>query len=277
MKSILPPLFFLALSLTFLYGQNVTKDNPEMPPTAQQPDSVKLSRLQVICPAQFSNARMKLYLQQPVEVSTKGEPSHFRKVFTVQIPTTLDSIQPGYYLLEITKARYEARFLHVWLIPGETKTVYVKLRPLSRLKALLYSTVYPGNGQLYLKRKTPGYLFVGGFTLSLAGMLFAQVNLNERYDLYHKARVAYQVNEDPATMDDLYNDMKSKFDRMKSSERLRDTFLVSAGVVYALNLIDALMCFYRHQQPQQSPGVSFKGRIMSPNAATVGIVFRYSF
>ncbi len=118
----------------------------------------------------------------------------------------------------------------------------VKSEGHSPRKALIYSAVLPGLGQAYNRKywKIPIIYGLGGFTL---------YQVRQSHVDYVLFKDAYQRTQDSIPLDDLLPELEA---RRKTQENLfknfrdqartnRDMFIVYTGVVYMLNLVDAVV------------------------------------
>jgi len=89
------------------------------------------------------------------------------------------------------------------------------------------SLLYPGLGQLSQNKKTKGYSFLGGETISLIGLITSHF-------LTNSAHQKYLANRDISKMDELYNNYASLYS-------VRTGFIISSLGIWILSYIDATL------------------------------------
>jgi len=89
------------------------------------------------------------------------------------------------------------------------------------------SLLYPGLGQLSQNKKTKGYSFLGGETISLIGLITSHF-------LTNSAHQKYLDNRDISKMDELYNNYASLYSA-------RTGFIISSVGIWILSYIDATL------------------------------------
>jgi TolB-like protein len=95
----------------------------------------------------------------------------------------------------------------------------------SRSDALLRSVIFPGMGQLYNRQPAKGYGFAAAEVALLAGAAGFHLSGNAERRKYHGARTA--------------SDAAYYYTRASSRYQTRNWLLVGAGVVWAVNVVDA--------------------------------------
>jgi tetratricopeptide (TPR) repeat protein len=104
------------------------------------------------------------------------------------------------------------------------------------------STLLPGWGQIYGERTLRGYAFMGVELASLVTALYASRERDRAYDAYEEAR----ATSTPDRINALYDDYKSQ-------ERTRNTLLVVAGGIWALNILESML---------NDPSIAREDRVM---------------
>ena len=89
------------------------------------------------------------------------------------------------------------------------------------------SLLYPGLGQLFQQKRTKGYLFLGGETFSLLGLVGAHLLTNSAHQKYLANR---NINE----MDKLYNNYSFWY-------RTRTGFIITSIGIWIINYIDVTL------------------------------------
>jgi hypothetical protein len=134
---------------------------------------------------------------------------------------------------------------------GETRRLQMRLIPLRRRDAVLYSFVLAGLGENYVGRPLPGYLLtaaeIGGLLGGLAGQLAYDNHRSDYlvlYDAYRHAVSEEDVAATRAQAEKAWNDLRS-------AESLRNTgLLVAAGAV----VVGALDVWLRFPSVDIGPG-----------------------
>jgi hypothetical protein len=104
-------------------------------------------------------------------------------------------------------------------------------------RAVVYSMVCPGLGQIYNKKfwKVPLIYGVGG--------CFAYYSCYNqlKYTKFRNAYIANESNKNRALIDGKYYDYEILFNGMRYYERLRTLSVAGLGAVYLLQIIDAMV------------------------------------
>ena len=103
------------------------------------------------------------------------------------------------------------------------------------------SMIIPGFGQYHNKRYSKAVLF---FTATLAGgyMVYdSNKKADELIDDKEKLFVKYNASSDLNERNSLRLQMNTLVEEIDSKQKQRDMFMIGTGVVYALNVIDALV------------------------------------
>jgi hypothetical protein len=152
----------------------------------------------------------------------------------------LDSLYLGYYNLEIFKYGYEAKSVLLLLLPGKLKTYNFNLSPTKKSKAILFSTILAGTGQLYSQQKIKGNIYLYSESLALTSLLFTHYKF---INLAHEFRIKqrnYRLNKDLNRMDELYYQMEKKHNEAKNYKKVRNAIFIFYTILHLSNIIDII-------------------------------------
>lgn len=151
------------------------------------------------------------------------------------------SLPFGTYSLEATAPKYE-QFANKFSIQGQdTIHLNIRLKPKSKIKAIGYSSLIPGSGQLYLENGKRGNVFIFLSIGSVALMSYFSKSyienkhlMNQYRDDYKSARTAKEIN----LTKQLYQKQVSHVNDTR--EKLVVSIVV-VGSVWLANIIDVYL------------------------------------
>jgi hypothetical protein len=123
---------------------------------------------------------------------------------------------------------------------------FIRKSIISKNNALVLSLVYPGLGQITSGQRVKGVSLFLAETLSLIFAINAHENYNTKLKVY---------NNDLDTFNNIgskgrglytdavinYNDLKERSNKLDDLNMIRNTALITAGIVYAYNIFDSLV------------------------------------
>jgi hypothetical protein len=168
---------------------------------------------------------------------------------TGRTPYTITHFLRGRYRIRATKPGYEDwEKDYVFNGQGDDKLT-IKLAKKTRFKALWKSMYLPGSGQIYSDHRTQGAV-IGLMQFSAAGvLLYQQIKYNNALNDYNTALKNFQASQ--RTQDgqaDLIAQVVARKAVLDDAYEIRKNWLVVTGVIYAYNLLDAVIFFpsYHH-------------------------------
>jgi len=168
---------------------------------------------------------------------------------TGRTPYTVTHFLRGRYRLRATKRGYENwEKDYIFNGQGDDKLT-IKLAAKTRVKALWKSMYLPGSGQIYGDHRTSG-IVIGLAQFSAAGvLLYRQIKYSDALNDYNTALKKFQASQ--KTQDgqaDLIAQVVARKAVLDDADEIRKNWLVVTGVIYAYNLLDAVVFFpaYHH-------------------------------
>lgn len=160
-----------------------------------------------------------------------------------QIPLKRFKAEYGTHHLNIERAGYHPLEKDIIVQQEQMILNDINLLPKSRAFAFFSSTIIPGSGQFYAGEKSKGFL-LGLLTFGGAAYSYFsyQNYLNLKND-YLNSKDKYLANVDSGIMDDLRNDMNSKWDGYKKARDIRNISIAATAVLWAYNIFDAIVFF----------------------------------
>ncbi|MCB2200806.1 hypothetical protein KQI63_15480 [bacterium] len=128
-----------------------------------------------------------------------------------------------------------------------------------RLEGAKRSLVLPGWGQFYKGNREHGYAFLGTAALVGGGLVFSQIMMTDKRDEYH-------ASNDPEEASSLYDEYTSAWDT-------RNGLAWTLGIVWALNIADALW-FPPEVDVVPGSSTSFR-RSGRPGTPMIGVAIRF--
>ena len=146
----------------------------------------------------------------------------------------------------------------------------------SPTKAGLYSAVLPGLGQVYNKKYWKVPIVWGGIGTGVGIAMWNQKN----YNRYRDAFIA-ELNGQTHEFSDIQGVTKEVLGRTQDKfKRQRDYSIAVTGLVYVLNIIDAVVDAHLYDQ-RNDPDLAIKPTVMydqySNQAAKAGLSFNFKF
>jgi len=168
---------------------------------------------------------------------------------TGHTPYTITHFLRGRYRIRATKLGYEDNEKDYFFNGQGDDKLTIKLSPKTRFKALWKSIYLPGSGQVYSDHRTQGVV-IGLMQFSAAGvLLYRQIKYNDALNDYNTALKNFQASQ--KTQDgqqDLIAQVVARKAVLDDAYELRRRWLVVTGLIYAYNLLDAVIFFpaYHH-------------------------------
>ena len=113
----------------------------------------------------------------------------------------------------------------------------------SERRAVLYSTLFPGAGQVYSDRDLTG-IILGAATL---GGIITSFVLNSKYKdekgTFIENKDAYENNIELSKMSTQYNDLKDSHSKMKRTNDLSKVIISLTSILFIYNILDSYLFF----------------------------------
>lgn len=131
---------------------------------------------------------------------------------------------------------------------------------ISNGKALFHSAVFPGWGQRGKNRPVRGAIFLTGEVAALGGFVYYLIREQQQLKILNGSEVSWEE----------YAQAQENYDKYY---RNRNIFLISAGVIYGLNLFDAYF-----SRPKKPKNLAFRPDVLNANGEMAcGITVSYMF
>jgi len=123
---------------------------------------------------------------------------------------------------------------------------FIRQSVISRKDALILSIVYPGLGQMTGGQKIKGVTFFLAETVSLIYAVNAHENYKTKIGVYEKDiqtfnSIGSKGSGEYSEAVKQFNDLKDRSDELDDLNMIRNAAMITAGIVYAYNIFDALV------------------------------------
>lgn len=149
-----------------------------------------------------------------------------------------EKIKAGEHLLYIQNTGYETKKIDTYINANDSQQYNIKLTPKSLYKALIYSMVVPGLGQVYSERSYKNLLYsvieVGGL-IGVYSLNNKMHKLNDQYNNLIKDYRNAMTNEE---FELYHRQIEKKYDDIGETKKLRNTIYYAVAAVVAVNLLD---------------------------------------
>ena len=192
------------------------------------------------------NSRLDIELERETgKLTIEGNPSNSlifignEKIGT--IPLREYSYPTGSYELKVQQAGFNSFQQGIKIETDRLLPIQVELLPKSKGKALAFSLVLPGSGQIYMGNKGRGYLML---LSSLVSGYMSYQNYNTFIDnrtIYEDKNEVYNANlTQPDLLAGQKQDMLDAFDTMKENEKSLLAMTGLLGGVWTLNILEIM-------------------------------------
>lgn len=145
----------------------------------------------------------------------------------------------GRYKVKATKEGYQSETSHVNFFGNSESSIFIKLKPRTRIKAAMRSLVFPGWGQLYSGDKVRGAI-LGAASIGLIGWtLFAHNDYNSSQNALDRAVENFNRNMD----EESFQNLQTKLGKAQDDYDFRKTLLLVTASFWAYNIMDSLIFF----------------------------------
>lgn len=147
----------------------------------------------------------------------------------------------GRYKIKATKEGYESETSHINFFGNSESSIFIKLKPRTRIKAAMRSLVFPGWGQLYSGGKVRGAI-LGAASIGLIGWtLFAHNDYNTSQNAFDRALENF--NKQEIKSEESSRNVDNKLAEAQDDYDFRKTMLLVTASFWAYNLIDSFIFF----------------------------------
>ena len=166
------------------------------------------------------------------------------------IPLQKHIVPFGKHLLRVENKGYQTYQKELNINNIAPYMLNIDLQPKSKWKALAFSALLPGSGQLYLDYTLKGIL-LGGATIASATAAFLMYNqYNDDLNSFNDNKLLYENNIDLNKMTELYNGIQDSYKNMEDSAKNANMFTAIAAGLYVINLADILIFAPKGRQKQ---------------------------
>jgi hypothetical protein len=186
-------------------------------------------------------------------------------------PYTITHFLNGVYHIRATKTGYENWSTDYTFNGRGDDKLTIKLKPKTRVKAMIRSAVFPGRGQAYADQRTKG-IFISLAQFSAVGFsVYENFRYNDALNDYRTAlkRFQAQQNSQDGQGDLIAQVTATKADLDDAYER-RKRWLIITGSIYLYNLIDAAFFFPSYHRGDLDVNVTLEPQ-PSASGAVIGL------
>jgi hypothetical protein len=214
-----------------------------------------------------ADARIQI-LTRPIgaQVFLEGEYS-----MTGRTPYTITHFLHGVYHIRATKTGYENWSTeYVFNGRGDDKLT-IKLKPKTRIKAVMRSALFPGWGQVYADQRAKGFL-ISLLQFSAIGFsIYEDSRYTEALNDYRAALNSFQAQQSTQDgQDDLIAQVKAAKADLDGAYTRRKRWLIIAGSIYLYNLLDAAFFFPSYHHGDLNVSVTLDPQ-PNANGAAIGL------
>ncbi len=153
------------------------------------------------------------------------------------------TLEPGLHLVRAEQRGMMTLDREILLSAGDLVRLQLRLTPLSRKDAVLYSALLAGTGQRYLGREKLGWALTAAEVGGALTALVAEMNYRNHRDDYLLAADNYDSAVGSDDIEFWRNKTDETWDDMESAESLRNAALAVAAGAVVLGVLDAWLRF----------------------------------
>jgi len=155
----------------------------------------------------------------------------------------------GNYRLMAEKIGYERWKMDVQFGNAPIDSINISLHPLRRSKAFVRSLVFTGWGQAYSQQPLKSRIFISAQMLAILAAGWSQWQYSEKQDKYELRTAEYlQKSKSFASEPAAWQQVVAAHDGLNKVFDLRQALIATAAVIYAYNLLDAVLFFPQHKR-----------------------------
>jgi len=174
----------------------------------------------------------------------QGATVHIENEIIGKTPCLFPYTLQGKYRLWAEKQGYEKWSKAILFSEDFPDTVYFKLHPKSRIKAISRSLIMPGWGQKYTGQKWKGRIFFSLEICTLLATVASHLNYTTKLNDYNKALEKYE-KESRSYVKEKYawSEVIKAHSDLKYSYKMRNTMIYIGIGIYTINLLDAIFSY----------------------------------
>lgn len=177
-----------------------------------------------------------------VAVTLEGE-----STISAVAPCFVQSSLSGYHKVKASKPGYENWESKVLIQPDQESVLNIELKPKTRFKSMLRSTVIPGWGQFYSGKEFKGaVLGVATFGCAAAALAVLEDYNNKDHD-YRVARNRFLNANSVERKEELLPIVNDRRETAYDAETALRTFTIITAGLWAYNIIDSALFFPSYQ------------------------------
>jgi hypothetical protein len=155
--------------------------------------------------------------------------------------------------------------------PYQFNSLDVTLKPKSKSRAILFSTLFPGTGQMYVDNKFRGLFFGLSEIFCISNSIISAKKMNDNISAYKKSQERYNR----ATEIDIINKqreiMLSRYDNIIHYEKSRNIYIASSIGVWLINLLE----IFTWKEPDNNIKVSMKLENVGRLSPKIGFTYEF--
>lgn len=153
-------------------------------------------------------------------------------------PMIHNEIYPGSYTVTIKKSGYSSESYYRIFKPRSNSNINITLNPLSKNKALLFSSLFPGLGQWYSEKPVKGLLMNIIAIGSISTSFITNNTISEYKAEYKSLQSEYRNSTSVTEINSSYEKLKDKFDKLEQMQNIRNIFIGVSISVYIASIVD---------------------------------------
>jgi hypothetical protein len=156
-----------------------------------------------------------------------------------RLPVPHMEIKAGKNKFEFHRKGFETKKVSIQPNAQDTIRLRVEQKPLRKTKAVVYSFLIPGGGQLYRKNFLKSALFSFSESSCMVMCLLYDDRMKMDISEYDIRRAAYSESMDDDQIESLRMNMHAAYEKVEKSESMRNAFIYIAAGLWLLNIIDS--------------------------------------
>jgi hypothetical protein len=159
-------------------------------------------------------------------------------------PYTITHFLSGVYHIRATKMGYENWSTDYTFNGRGDDKLTIKLKPKTRVKAIIRSAVFPGRGQAYADQRTKGFLISLAQLSAVGFSVYENFRYDDALNDYRTALRRFQAQQNSQDgQGDLIAQVRATKAALDDAYERRKRWLIITGSIYLYNLIDAAAFF----------------------------------
>ncbi len=159
------------------------------------------------------------------------------------VPLSRAPLAFGDHSVTVRAAGYHPVLQQLSVTKEEPRQLSISLQRKSKLRAGLYSLLLPGLGQRYSDRHGLGYVYSGVALANLCGVAVCFIDHQGKAKKYDTALSEYDAAANTCDASAAWGKLDKSYNVFKISRNSLKYSLISAGVVWGLNVLDAVILF----------------------------------